>query len=192
VIVDWATYKLVTGDAITAEATALANLARAQRRAEDATGRLFDKVERTETLPIIDGKVWPSAYPVVSVSVPSTATVDASALSISTGVTDLADVYAEVFSERCPWAADRSYLLVTYIGGYELATAPVGLVDAICEIAQRYSMPANTVGVPAGATSVQVGGQSYSGGTLGGSGALPLSIRNTLTKFQHIAQRMAD
>jgi hypothetical protein len=193
VIADWATYKQVTGDTVTDEETANANLVRAQKRAEERTGRLFDRAEYTESLPIIGGKVWPSAYPVVSVTLPETAAVDGNALSISTGVADHYDVFEEVTQATgIPLVGDRSQLLVTYVGGYATGAAPVDLVEVICEMAQRYTMPANTVGVPAGATSVQVGGQSYSGNILGGASSLPLAIRNTLDRFRHVRLKMAD
>jgi hypothetical protein len=188
VIVSWATYKDVTGDTATTEAIAVARLARAQKRAEDVTGRQFDLVERTESVPIIDGKVWPSAYPIASVSVPDTATVDDDKLSITTGVTTPVD-------SDLLWTCttdDRPHLLVTYIGGYTADTAPVTLAEIICEIAHRYSIPANTVGVPGGTTSVRVGNQGYSGGPIGGSSALPQAIRNQLIKYLHIRARMAD
>lgn len=192
-IATWADYKEVTGDTATAEGLVNSRLLRAQRRAEDFTGRLFDQVERTESLPIIDGKVWPKAYPVVSVSLPETAAVAPDSLSIDSGQTSVVDALSDVLGlNEARITGDRPQLLVTYVGGYAVGTAPEGLVEVICEIAQRYSLPANTVGVPAGATSVQVGKQSYSGGALGGSSKLPLSIRNELTKYRHIRLRMAD
>lgn len=187
-IVTWQTYKDVTGDVVTAEGVALGRLARAQARAEDATGRKFDLIERTESVPVIDGKVWPSAYPVATVSLPDTATVSGDRLSIVTGVSTPVD---DLFSTT-EVTGERPQLLVTYVGGYTAENAPIGLVEAICEIAHRYSIPANTVGVPAGTTSVRVGNQSYSGGPLGGSGSLPQSIRNQLVPYRHIRLRMAD
>src|SRR4051812_36827124 len=113
-ITDWATYKAVTGDVFTSQAQAEACLARAQRTIESRTGRLFDQAERTESLPVSDGKVWPSAYPLVSVSVPDTASVDGDGLSLSTGTTDLASTLVNALGfNEARLLGDREQLLVT-------------------------------------------------------------------------------
>lgn len=187
-----ADYRSVTGESFPIDATVQANLARAQRKIEGMTGRLFDQVERTEALAAADGAVWPKAYPIVSVSLPTTATVSGDALSILTGTTSGLDVLYEVAGlnpDRLPVA----YQLVTYVGGYATsADAPVELIDAICELAQRYSQPANTAAVPAGTNSVSVGNQSYSGGTLGGASKIPPALKADILRFRHIRARMAD
>lgn len=188
-ITDWVTYKNVTGDTFTAQATVEANLLRAQSRVEGRTGRLFDLAERTESLPVHDGKVWPSAYPVASVSLPATATVTDDKLSINVLTTSWQDDPALVaFSET----ADPPYNLITYVGGYAAGAAPVELVDIVCEIAQRYGQPANTAGLPAGASSVSAGGQSYAGATLGGASALPPHLKQAIRAFDHPNKRAAD
>lgn len=184
-IVDWATYKDVTGDIFTAQIKAEAMLTRAQARIEGLTGRKFDLLERTESLPVMDGKVWPRAYPIASVSLPTTATVSADGLSIAVAVPSWAGL-------SCMLTIDRQYQMITYIGGLTALTAPVGLLDAICELAQRYCQPANTAGVPAGVTSVSVNGQSYSGGVLGGAASIPPALRSEINKYRHVSARMAD
>lgn len=186
-IVSWATYKAITGDTVTTQATAEANLVRAQQRVEDRTERKFDREERTEPLQVIDGKVWPKAYPVASVSLPDTATVSADGLSIAVSSPNYLDTCAGLGI-----SAERAVVLVTYVGGYATGEAPSDLVDIICEIAERYAMPAKTVGVPAGATAVGVNGQSYSGPVLGGSSALTPSLKNQIDRYKHIAARLAD
>lgn len=187
-IVDWATYKIVTGDTFSSQADAEAALARAQRKAEDIAERLFDKMERTETLPADDqGKVWPKAYPVESVSVPSTAVLadDGQSISVAGDTTWWQGLLpGSSLSQRPRYA-------VTYVGGYDTATpAPTGLQDAICELAHRYRNPADTTTLPAGARAVAATGQSASGGRLGGSGQVPPELRDTIQQFRHIVSRL--
>lgn len=188
-IVSWATYKAITGDTVTPQATAEANLVRAQQRVEDRAERKFDREERTESLQVIDGKVWPKAYPIASVSLPDGATVSPDARSIAVSSPNYLDTCARL---GILTAADRAVVLTTYVGGYATDEVPSDLVDIICEIAERYAMPAKTVGVPAGATAVGVNGQSYSGPVLGGSSALTPSLKNQIDRYKHIASRLAD
>ncbi len=190
-IADWATYKLVTGDTFSSQADAEAALARAQSKAEEITGRLFDKAERTETLPVDDrGKVWPSAYPIAAVSLPTGATITDDGLSILTS----SNVWWQGLSTVLPLPgvlAERPRAAVTYTGGYDGTTpAPIGLVDAICELAHRYRNPADMSTVPAGATSLGASGQSVSGPRLGGSASVPPALRAAILKFQHISGRL--
>lgn len=188
-IADWATYKLVTGDTFSSQADAEAALARAQSKAEEITGRLFDKAERTETFAADDqGKVWPSAQPIAAVSSPTTAAITDDGLSImvvSSGSWWLTQGWwGDALSERPRYA-------VTYTGGYDGSTpAPTGLVDAICELAHRYRNPADMSTTPAGATSLGAGGQSVAGRRLGGSASLPPALRAEFLKFRHISGRL--
>lgn len=188
-IVDWATYKIVTGDTFSSQADAEAALARAQRKAEEITERLFDKAERTETLPADDqGKVWPKAYPIASVSVPAAAVIADDGLSILAAGTTWMDALATIVPTL---RIDRPRYLVTYIGGYDNTTpAPTGLQDAICELAHRYRNPADTTTLPAGARAVAATGQSASGGRLGGSGQVPPELRDTIRQFRHVTARL--
>lgn len=189
-IVDETMYRDVTGDTFTDQAKVLRMLARAQARAEEVTERNFDKISRTESLTVeSDGLSWPSAYPVSSVTVPSTATISDDAISIATG--------------QVPWYEPLGYstdnctrpvVLVTYVGGWDapvagVGTAPTGLTDAICELAHRYCEPASTVTVPAGATSLGSRGQSVAGGRLGGSSSIPGPLRATLRGYLHVRAR---
>jgi hypothetical protein len=195
VIVDETMYRDVTGDTFTDQTKVLRMLARAQARAEEVTERKFDKVERTETLTIeADGLSWPSAYPVVSVSIPSTAVISDDAISIRTGQATWASALAALYVVS-PVIAAAASVLVTYVGGWDapvagVGTAPTGLTDAICELAHRYCEPANTTTVPAGATSAGNRGQSVSGGRLGGSSSIPGPLRATLRGYLHAHARL--
>jgi hypothetical protein len=190
-IVDWETYKDLTGDVFTEQAKAERNLARAQQRAEEMTGRKFDRAEYTEALTVDEaGRVWPSATPVASVSVPITATVGDDALSIATGTVTWADAVAGTLPAY-PAQVARPRVLVTYVGGYDAVTpSPTGLVAAICELAHRYNFPADMTTVPAGATSVSATGQSVSGSRLGGSASVPPALRAEIMKHQHLGGRL--
>lgn len=187
-IIDWATYKLVTGDTFSSQADAEGALLRAQRKAEEITGRLFDKAERTETLPADDqGKVWPKAYPIESVSVPATAVLadDGQSLLVAGDTTWWQGLPVGMTLSQRPRYA------VTYIGGYDDTNpAPTGLQDAICELAHRYRNPADTTTLPAGTRSVAATGQSASGGKLGGSGQVPPELRDTIRQFRHVSARL--
>jgi hypothetical protein len=188
-IVDWVAYTDITGDTFTAQAKAERNLARAQSRIEEITGRQFDKEERTESLSVVDGLVWPLAYPVESVSLPTGATVRDDQLSIVIGTTIWQDALADILPGY-PAQAARPRVLVTSVGGYDALTPPpTGLVDVICELASRYNNPADTTTIPAGATSVGTAGQSVSG-RLGGAASIPPTLMTEIKKFRHITARM--
>jgi hypothetical protein len=190
-IVDWATYKLVTGDRFSAEADVVAALARAQSKAEERTGRHFDLLERTESLAVDEGGfVWPSAYPVTGVSLPTTATVGDDGMSIKTGTVSWQDAVSDLLPAVVS-RAGRPRVLVTYTGGYATpADVPTGLTDAISELAQRYLNPADTSTIPAGATAVGATGQNISGGKLGGAASIPPALRQELDRFEHISKRL--
>jgi hypothetical protein len=190
VIVDETMYRDVTGDTFTDTTKVLRMLARAQARAEEATERKFDKIERTETLTVeSDGLSWPAAYPVISVSIPSTATISDDKISIATGQVSWASTLGALYGS--PIFANPATVAVTYIGGWDapvsgVGTAPTGLTDAICELAHRYCEPANMTTVPAGATSLGSRGQSVAGGRLGGSSSIPGPLRATLRGYRHV------
>jgi hypothetical protein len=190
VIADYATYTLVTGDVFTDPVTVAAALERAQQRVEGMTGRKLEQGAYTESLAQRDGLVWPSATPVVSVSLPDSAAVAENGISITvTSSNWLSDPTLVPFLSNQP----TSYLLVTYVGGYaSAADAPVELIDCICELAQRYCLPANTAAIPAGATSVSVNGQAFSGAQLGGASSIPPALKKRIHAFDHIDKRMAD
>lgn len=184
-----ADYRKVTGDAFPDDATVTANLARAQDKVEERTGRKFDLAARTESLPAIDGLAWPSAYPVISVALPAGATVTDDGLAVKIAPTNWLNDPALV-----PFTSGMTppQYLVTSTGGYAPGAAPIDLIDVICEVAQRYAIPANTAAVPAGATSISVNGQSVSGGVLGGSSALTPALKNAIRRFNHISQRIGS
>lgn len=188
-IVSYQTYCDVTGDTFTPQARVEANLVRAQAKVEDRAERAFELAERTESLPVVDGKAWPKAYPITSVSLPSGAAVSADGLSLMLSPSNwLSDPVMADAAGLTP--ADPTHYLFTYVGGYAPGAVPVDLVDIICEVAQRYSLPANTAAVPAGATSINVNGQGISGGVLGGASALTPALKASIARYKHVNARM--
>jgi hypothetical protein len=191
-ITDWATYKQVTGDRFTAQADAESALQRAQNKAQDICQRTFELGTYTETLEVVDGKVWPRAYPVRSATLPTGATIDGDRMSVSvSGSIADAVLPAQLLS------AARQFVTLTYVGGWDPVAdpwlpdmVPTDLTDIVCELASRYAMPANTVAVPAGVSQVSVNGQSFGGAALGGSSAVPVAIRNALRPYWHITRTL--
>lgn len=190
-----ADYREATGDRVSADDDVVAALAKAQGRVEEKLERLLDDGEHTEALPVDDdGRVWPSAFPVLAVTSPTPATIDGDGFSVKVGVglPAFALVDWEAFPSMSP--RSRTTASVTYTGG-PWAACPQELKDVICEVAHRRLRPANTAGVPAGATSVSMGGtasQSFSGGALGGSSALTPEILATLQPHMHPHSRRFD
>lgn len=199
-IATWADYTAVTRDTVTPQADAEAALARAQARAEELCERLFDAASRTETLvPDADGLLWPKAYPVTAVASPATATVTPDGLAVDTGSAPFADLFEDEWGfppSALPGQPSATQpVTLSYTGGYAPGTAPASLVESVCELASRYLAPADTRGVPAGVTSVTLGGdasQSYSGRALGGSSGIPASLRQQILRHKHVQARSAD
>jgi hypothetical protein len=191
VIATVADYRNVTGEAFPPDPTVLVNLQRAQSRVEDLTERLLDTAVRTESVEVRDGKAYPKAYPVTAVTTPATSVPSPDGKYIVTNTTNWQDQISQMLGAS-DVLADPVFVLFTYTGGYAAGQAPVGLVEAICELAQRYGQPANTAAVPAGVNSVGLGNQSYSGGTLGGSSKIPPALKADIRRYRHIVSRMAD
>jgi hypothetical protein len=189
VIADYPAYVAVTGDSFTPQAAVVANLQRAQNKAQDLCERTFERGSYVETLEVIDGKVWPRAYPVTVVG---QGTIDGDGQSVT---------IAQSFSDPIPPIAllgtPRQFVTLTYTGGFlpygapwAPGMVPTDLVDIVCELASRYCMPANTVAIPAGVSQVAVNGQSFGGAALGGSSAVPVAIRNALKPYWHVNKRL--
>lgn len=195
-------YRGATGDRVSLDADVLTALDAAQRRVEDLLERKLDDGEHTESLPVDDdGMVWPAGFPVAAVTVPADATVQPDGFAVkvtSSPVGGLNPVQAWQWltgsPDPAPAAGQRPALLVTYTGGPGIDTDQE-LKDIICEVAARRLRPANTVGVPAGAQAVAMGGtasQSYSGRMLGGSASLPPEICAALHPHMHPHSRRMD
>lgn len=145
-------YRALTGDLESYDGDVADMLVRVQGVVEGRTRRHFDSGTYTETLPVLaDGKVYPSAVPLVSATGYSATQVGPTWIQV--GISD-------------SWRGDE--VTVTYIGGYDEDAMPPELQLLVAQIARRLlpaSVPA--AAVPAGATSVKVGDVSYSGPLLG-------------------------
>lgn len=182
---DLKSYRRITGDKDSYDGDVLAALVEAQGIVEDRTGRYFDQVERTETLKVFqNGRVYPHAYPVISVSVP----VGASILGNSVRFSSWNSWDPIVNHNPDIWFIDPAYrptATITYVGGFESGTGPIELVRATAEIA-NLSLNPSKFKVPAGTTGVTVGEVSFqSSNGFGGVSALPANILRTLNRFKY-------
>ena len=174
-----AQYRLVTRDYTSYDGDVLSALADAQSLLEEETERLFTSATRTETLAVTNGRVWPAAVPITSVSAGGTVDVDRCSVLVS-AYDSVEEPYP---SSLLPTAT------VTYVGGF--ASAPPSLVRLVAEMASLALFPASLSGVPAGANSVSLAGQSYSSpGFLGGASSLPPGIRSHIREWKHPKSRL--
>ena len=146
-------YRVITGDSSTA-ATAVSA---AVETAGDLLGEELgwpggvESAERTETLGVLEGRVYPSAVPI---TVAAGFTIDGHALRGATP--QWADIFEDV--DGAPVAT------VTYTGGWTSATVPASVERDVAWAARALLNPAEALSVPAGATSVRLGDASVSYG----------------------------
>lgn len=175
-----AEYRRRTGDSSSYDGLVDTALAKAQKLVEDKTDRFFESATRTETLTVKEnGRVYPHALPLTSVSVPAGASVDGSSV-IGTGGSWVDPDYSLNIPDWTFPATRRLTSTVTYIGGYTADTMPDDVVGLVAEIAELALHPASMAGVPAGATAVTSGSHTVSGPFLGGSSSLPPAIARQL------------
>lgn len=169
-------YRYITKDTETPDEKVEYALQRAQRLVEQKTRRFFEKGEYTETLKLYpDGRVYPSATPVESVSDPEKTSIDGGAI--------LGVVYASAYWWDYPYAEPRG--TVTYVGGYEPDEIPEDIIRVTAEIAHiDLTSKVSLAEVPSGATSVHVGDVSFAGPRLGRSPVLSPAIRDTLREWR--------
>lgn len=171
-----ADYRRITKDNTSFDGDVNEGLIKAQSFVESETDRYFDLEERTESLKLhSDGRVYPFATPVVSVSSPAEATVSFGSILWTGDWTAQIDP-APLFPQL------RPRLLVTYEGGYDDGEAPEDLRRLICLVAQA-DLKEQTVQVPVGASNVKVGDIAYSGSYLGLASYSPL-IWNLIKKWK--------
>ncbi len=154
------TYRTVTKDTTSADADIIQALADATRLAEDVCNRTLGQATYSESLRVYrDGKVYPTATPLVSVMSPVSAGVLIQGAGIHLGTSFTAPMVTVAgFGGAIP-----PQTTVVYVGGYTAATLPVTLGRALARIAWHMLHPVILDGVPAGATSVHVGDTSVSG-----------------------------
>jgi len=175
-------YRAITGDQISSDDAVMAALDRAQRDCEDYTERQWELIERTETLEVhTGGYVYPSAYPIQSVSAPAQATIEGSQISLGGQATQS---FASLLG-----VSTSPYAEVTYVGGYADADMPNKITEAVAELAEYKLNPPTSVGIPAGATSVTTSGQGVSGHRLAGASGIPGHVKDVFFRWRHVEAR---
>lgn len=109
-------YKRLTGDTSSAETTVTSRVEDATALVEDLLRRPLEASERTEKLTVHrDGRAYPSATPIISISSPSTSAIDDSATIKSLDP----DGGPPGFLDEVDWEPyHRPYGTVTYVGGW--------------------------------------------------------------------------
>jgi hypothetical protein len=181
-------YRRITKDMTSYDGDILIELTAAQNYVEDFTERKFESATRAETLyQYSDGKVYPSATPIISVDTPVDATIIGNA--ISTFVYAFPDpiinwhsmyTISNVYSLSRP---ERPTIDVVYTGGYEEGQIPEDIIRIVCKIA-NLSLNTSLIQVPAGATSIKTGDVQILGKDLGDTIDVPASIIRTLRAWR--------
>lgn len=177
-----ADYRDLVDDTFSTPEDVTAALARAEGVVVRRTERHWVQAQYTERLRLYqDGLVYPSDTPIVSVSDPAGATITGNAIGSGSWTWPTANLEPDFFSTN-----PLPLVSVTYVGGYLPGTFPEELVAVQCEIALLKLNPPSMVGVPAGAQQIRTStrGQGFSGVRMGGSSALPPSIRATLRELK--------
>lgn len=145
-LLDKYTYRQVTGDNDSLDADVDTALTNAQQELEEALRRPLESMSRTETVRIhSDGRAYPLATPIQSVSDPSSAVIrDYAVLGLVPQQNPLFDLIYEPFRWQdnglSPGGggADSTMPLatLTYTGGFTSSTLPRKLRQAICDLAR--------------------------------------------------------
>ncbi len=167
-------YRLHTGD-LTTNATAVSgSLLEAEEILDDELRRHLALEERTDTFRIYsDGRVYPDAWPLISASLQ----IEGRALLGAT-----ADVATFVgWWPDCP--PDRA--TVTWTGGYDAATLPRTLRNALYDLARAVGSDPSPV--PVGALSASVGDVSvtFAEPSEGGLDALVSGLGNRVRRYRN-------
>ncbi len=177
-----ADYRDLVNDSFSTPENVTAMLARAESIVVRRTERHWEQGTYTEQLRLYDnGLVYPSDTPIVSVSDPAGAIITGNAIGSGSWTWPTINLEPDFFSQTV-----YPLVSVIYVGGYAPGTFPEELLAVQCEIAQFKLSPPSMVGVPAGAQQIKVStrGQGFSGVRMGGSSALPPSIRATLRELK--------
>ncbi len=175
-VVTYETYVSITGDASTASSAVEEALVEAQALVEEELDRPLELEERTELLRLQNGRIYPSATPILDAP-----------FTIDDGYS-LSGVYGDLVTG--PLDSDTPRVLVTYTGGYTAETLPRRLREAICRAAQRHLHPSPLpADLPTGAEAVRVGDVqiTYGSSGLGASGrTLTVSDLKSIRPFRRM------
>lgn len=143
-------YRLITGDQDTAATAVTAAVEEATQLLGEDLGWEITEAERTETLQVFGGKVYPSSIPITVVG-------DGQAID-GHAVTGAAPIGSDFLTEGVEGGPLRATL--TYTGGWTDDTVPTTIARDIAWAARGILNPSAALGVPAGATSVTLGDAS--------------------------------
>lgn len=148
-LVDLYTYRTLSGDMASLDSDVTAALADAQELLEqylrrgyyDATGAwvgCLEQASRTETVRLhTDGRAYPLATPIISISVPANAIVrDNAVIGLVSLANPLFDFLYEPYRFSGVWDATMPLGTLTYIGGYLPAGVPRKLRQANVDLAR--------------------------------------------------------
>lgn len=146
-------YRLITGDSASAASAVSAAVEEATDLLSEELGWSIESAQRTESLPVVDGRLYPAAVPITVV--PDGFTVDGYSV-LGSGAGSL-PVFLVERSER---GGQRTSL--TYTGGWTDETLPASLRRAICWAAYTMVRPGDVAELIrfAGASSVSLGDAS--------------------------------
>lgn len=168
-LVDATHYARWTGDTTNAGAELAEALMDAQQQADQLCNRVFAYGQYKETLYIYqDGKIYPSATPLVSVDNPSGQS-SIQGVGVWVGWWDPYPILANTYSSFVGGYPPQT--TITYTGGYQpygTSTGPTPPIPGkvarvIAQLAWKTLHPVELPDVPAGVNSVHVGDVGFSG-----------------------------
>lgn len=134
-------YVQLTGDSVTASALVEAAVADAESMVAEHLKRPLESAERIEWLRVdVDGRVYPRAIPVTSVSASSTGVLEDDR-TIRDATADLSFLIERNADLGTGYLVDQPLAAVTYTGGWTSDTAPVRLLRVIARAAYNLANP---------------------------------------------------
>ncbi len=135
-LLDRNTYRTLTGDTTSLDAAVDAAGADAQQLLEESLQRPLEQMSRTEMVRLHpDGRAYPLATPLVSISVPAGAILrDSAVLGLTPLANPLYDFLFEPYRFSGVWDATGPLASITYVGGYTTAALPRKLRQALVDL----------------------------------------------------------
>jgi hypothetical protein len=178
------TYRRLTGDTTTADATVDEKLTDAQELVAEYLRRPLDQAQRTERLRLYRYQGATTGFDGAWAVYPKATPIDVAA---TVGYTVLGSALVGITPDDGPWLygsyESGGYATVTYTGGWTSASLPLTVAREICRTAKALLTPSAT-DVAAGAKLVQVGDIRVAYGPAGAvSGALDATSQEQLRRY---------
>lgn len=175
-LVSVAQYRAYSGDSNTPDLKVQQLLIDAQRLVEEYLGRRLQSAQRTETLSVQSGVVYPTVTPVTAATLP-----------MRSGGLAVDGYDYHFYGDPFPYAGAQA--TVTYTGGFTSTTLPMHLVKGIVDTAKALTdADATTSELIAGATNVRLGDASVTFGNDGASEvtdlAIPAKVQNSISPYK--------